>query len=186
MNPEAKELVEQLLHNSGCDRQIKHDVINLITQQDARIAELERERDEAFAANERDRSFVADARNAFSDALERRTWLLEGRGSYEWDDDRWKDEFRQAIRELNAPMEALGKIGIDWSLCPTNPEEIAAARIDWKARVAELEAALKPFAEEATAYDPPDGGDQDKAWSSYIPIGWLRRARSVLGGKNGR
>jgi len=49
------------------------------------------------------------------------------------------------------------------------------------ARIAELEAALMPFAEQAERYDPDEGDDLQSAWDSGgITIGDLRRARAVL------
>lgn len=174
----------------------------IVAEKDREIERLTRERDEAFAANERDRSIIADARNAFSDALKRRTWLLQGRGSYEWDDDRWKDEFRQAIGELEAPMDVLSKIGVDWSLCPTSPEEIAAARIDWKdrattaererdearAEVERLQLLLTPFANVAAALGTDAFDDAYKPTGRDVlpAMGDYRRAYRALNKEQGK
>jgi gamma-glutamyl:cysteine ligase YbdK (ATP-grasp superfamily) len=43
-----------------------------------------------------------------------------------------------------------------------------------------LREALKPFADAADAYDPPEGDDRDIAWSHDFQIGALRRARAAL------
>lgn len=52
------------------------------------------------------------------------------------------------------------------------------------ARVAELEAALKPFAEEAQRYEPDDGDSNMPAWSSNeFCIGHFRRAAAAMEGK---
>ena len=48
---------------------------------------------------------------------------------------------------------------------------------------AELRAALKPFAAEAEAYDPPEGDDAQIAWASRFTCGNLRDARNALRGK---
>ncbi len=80
------------------------------------------------AVNERDRSQVADVFNAIMEAIRRREWLRLGRGSYEYDDDRWRGEFSQAIDEVIEAAEPLRRIAVDWSDCPTDPKEIAAAR----------------------------------------------------------
>ena len=61
------------------------------------------------------------------EAIRRREWLRLGRGSYEYDDDRWRSEFSQAIDEVIEAAEPLRKIAADWSDCPTDPKEIAAA-----------------------------------------------------------
>lgn len=84
--------------------------------------------DAAEAALERDRSFVAETINGVHSAIQSREWLLEGRGSYEWDDDRYRDEFGQAIEAIRGPIDSLRAIAADWSNCPTDPEKIQAAR----------------------------------------------------------
>ena len=48
------------------------------------------------------------------------------------------------------------------------------------ARIAELEAALKPFADDAAAYDPDQFDDHDHAYCSRFEVGHLRSARSAL------
>lgn len=119
--------------------------LNIEKTWEAMIAEITRlrvDRDAARGALERDRSVVIDAANKFGDAYVRRCWLLDGRGSFEWDDDRYRDEFRGAYEEMAAPVEVLRKIGSDWTNCPTNHEEIAAARVDWQARAEKAEASL--------------------------------------------
>ena len=80
------------------------------------------------AVNERDRSQVATVFNAIMEAIRRREWLRLGRGSYEYDDDRWRDEFSQATDEVIEAAKLLQRIAADWSDCPTDPKEIAAAR----------------------------------------------------------
>lgn len=47
-------------------------------------------------------------------------------------------------------------------------------------RVERLEEALKPFAEAADIYDPPENDDHHAAWAHDFPIGALRRARAAL------
>ncbi len=48
------------------------------------------------------------------------------------------------------------------------------------ARIAELEAALKPFADDAAAYDPDQFDDHDHAYCNRFEVGHLRSARSAL------
>jgi hypothetical protein len=54
------------------------------------------------------------------------------------------------------------------------------------ARVRELEAVLKPFADEAAQYDENDDddapSDNDTAWSSDFTVGELRAAHQILKG----
>lgn len=80
------------------------------------------------AVNERDRTHVADVFTAIMEAIRRREWLRLGRGSYEYDDDRWRGEFSEAIDEVIEAAKPLRRIAADWSDCPTDPKEIAAAR----------------------------------------------------------
>lgn len=47
---------------------------------------------------------------------------------------------------------------------------------------AELREGLKPFADAAQLYDPPEGDDGDVAWAHDFTIGSLRRARTLLKG----
>jgi hypothetical protein len=88
----------------------------------ARVAELE-------SILERDRSRVAVGLMAIRKAVARRHWLTVGRGSYAWDDDRWKGEFAQALQEIEEALPPLAKVAADWSNCPTDPAIIAAARV---------------------------------------------------------
>ena len=46
--------------------------------------------------------------------------------------------------------------------------------------VAELMAALEPFAGAADSYDPDENDDRNVAWAHDFPIGALRRARTAL------
>ena len=142
-----------------------------ITALRARLAEVVKERDAARADLERDRSTVIVAVNSIRDEIASRSWLLEGRGPYEWDDDRYRAEFSAALDAIKMPIEKLRAIGRDWSNCPTDPDAIQAARIDWKARAERAEAALatarRVALEEAanlngwwlvmTAHGEPDG-----------------------------
>lgn len=114
-----------------------------LTAANTRADELRAERDAARAANEHDRTVIIDAHNAIHDAMARRSWLFEGRGSYEWDDDRYKDEFSAALNEIAAPLEILNKLGVDWAHCPAIDGEIQAARIDWKARAVAAQAEVE-------------------------------------------
>ena len=47
-------------------------------------------------------------------------------------------------------------------------------------RIEKLEAALKPFAKWADAYDPDEGDDHLEAWDHAPTIGMLRAARKAL------
>ena len=79
-------------------------------------------------ALERDRSNVARYVTAVKKELESRDWLREGRGSYEWDDDRWHAEFEAATTAIWKAIEPLARIAADWSNCSRDPEDITKAR----------------------------------------------------------
>ncbi len=49
---------------------------------------------------EQDRTGMAQALVDVRDEVRSRSWLLEGRGPYEWDDDKYKDEAGQAMRKV--------------------------------------------------------------------------------------
>lgn len=75
-------------------------------------------------------------------------------------------EFELWNRHSNAALEAAA--------------EITALR----ERVEKLEAALRPFAEEAARYEPPEGDDEQLLWGEFkLTIGSLRRARAAFEGK---
>ena len=106
-----------------------------------RIAELERERDEAMAALERDRTTVAGHVAAIKRCMAGYSWLREaGRGPYAYNDDRYQEEFGNALDTMEAGLRTLSKIAADWTNCPKGADAIAAARMDWQARALKAEA----------------------------------------------
>ena len=80
------------------------------------------------AMNERDRTTVADGVTAIFEAIRAHEWLRLGRGSYEWDDDRWRDEFSAAIDKIMEAMKPLQRVASDWDGCPMDRPTILAAR----------------------------------------------------------
>lgn len=54
----------------------------------------------ALAAIDRDRSGMAEALNKVKARAKASWWITEGRGSYEWDDDRYKAEVLVCLREV--------------------------------------------------------------------------------------
>jgi hypothetical protein len=77
---------------------------------------------------EQDRTTVADGISAIKKALAAREWLRLGRGSFEWDDDRWKDEFGAAYDEILEAIEPLRRVASNWQDCPEKHSEIMKAR----------------------------------------------------------
>jgi hypothetical protein len=85
-------------------------------------------------------SLVADCVTAANKAIDMRHWLTEGRGPYEWNDDRWHDEFYAAAKEIKEALAPMTKVVVDWSNCPMDAAAVVKARLDLKA---ERDAALK-------------------------------------------
>jgi hypothetical protein len=54
--------------------------------------------------------------------------MQEGRGPYEWDDDRYRDEFHRAATDLHAAIEPLRTLARDLTDCPPTQAEVDAAR----------------------------------------------------------
>lgn len=98
---------------------------------DQELGEIERLKEEVerlHAVNEADRSEVAAGIGDVMTAIRGREWLRLGRGSYEWDDDRWKDEFGAALDEIVEALDRLKKIATDKTDCPTTSLGVAQAR----------------------------------------------------------
>ena len=87
---------------------------------------------------EGDRTKVADCLSRANHAIASRDWLTEGRGSYEWNDDRWHAEFAAAADEIKEALAPLTKIAADWKFCPKTAAEVAKARLDLQAELATL------------------------------------------------
>ena len=78
---------------------------------------------------DRDRYVVAHCLVAINEAVAGRTWLLEGRGPYEWDDDDYRKEFGDALRSIREAAEPLAVVGWDKSDCTRIEERVNAARL---------------------------------------------------------
>ncbi|GLO78526.1 hypothetical protein [Sulfitobacter pontiacus] len=80
---------------------------------------------------EGDRSEIALALSNMRKAIASRYWLIEGRGSYTYEDDvQYRREFAEALSEIEAQLDALSKVARDWSNCPTDQAQIGRARRD--------------------------------------------------------
>lgn len=103
------------------------------------ILALRKDRDALSAQLEADRTKVAECLTAANKTLDSWYWLTEGRGCYEWDDDRYREEFKTAGLSIKASLAPLTKIAADWTGCPMKSDEVAQARIDWEKRALEAE-----------------------------------------------
>lgn len=96
------------------------DIVPQTSQEDARLRRV----------IERDRSRVSEVIYAVRKAIIAREWLRLGRGSYEYDDDRWKDEFGKALDEIQISLEPLRQIACDLSDSPVIRSEVIRARTE--------------------------------------------------------
>lgn len=60
-------------------------------------------------------------------------------------------------------------------------DTLRSALSEKEAECERLREALKPFADAADAYDPPEGDDDHLIWDTTLLVGDLRRARTALG-----
>lgn len=122
-----------------------------------RVEELEAEVADAKAANERTRSQVVGHINELVHSMKSHEWLMEGgRGPYEWNDERYQDEFRAASTTLTEGLQPLVTIGKDWSDCPTDWDAVRASRLSVETLTAELAEALAQLAEVKGALEALD------------------------------
>lgn len=87
---------------------------------------------------EHDRSLVAACVTSAKEAVTVRDWLMEGRGPYEWNDDRWHKEFYAAAKEFLDAIEPMRRVAQNWKDCPMDGAAVAQARIDLKDELAAL------------------------------------------------
>jgi hypothetical protein len=81
-----------------------------------------------WAIIERDRTAVAHGVREVRKAVTEHEWLRLGRGSYEYDDERWKDEFGDALDTIERAMEPLRIVAANLRDSPVETEAVAAAR----------------------------------------------------------
>jgi hypothetical protein len=86
-----------------------------------RVKELE-------AVLEHDRTAICDGVNKLKSEIRSRSWLTGGRGSYAWDDDRYRQEFLAAGEAILRALAPLEKIAYELSNCPKTQAEVIAAR----------------------------------------------------------
>lgn len=89
---------------------------------------LEAERDSARAANERDRSTVAEAVSAARRVIKSYGWATESRGPYSYDDDEYMAEFGRCLTAIESALALLDGVIKDLSDCPQTQAEVVAAR----------------------------------------------------------
>ena len=106
--------------------------------------------DNALAANELDRISLHRIIREIDEEITGRMWLLEGRGSYEWDDDRYKLEFGWAVHALQEKLEPLRKIAGDLTNSPTKQEDVdVIKRLESELRMVDEALARRPAVADA-------------------------------------
>lgn len=79
-------------------------------------------------AIDRDRYVVAYCITMIESACRGRQWTLEGRGSYEWDDDGYRKEFGFWLDDVLESLKPLKAVAWDKSDCDNSFERIIAAK----------------------------------------------------------
>ncbi|MBY2957564.1 hypothetical protein FIV32_02215 [Sphingomonadales bacterium 58] len=77
---------------------------------------------------DRDRYIVAHGLNRVRAAIRSYSWLLEGRGPYEWDDDKYRDEFGDAVKHIEAALDPFYRVAWDKSDCTKIEARVIAAK----------------------------------------------------------
>ena len=76
---------------------------------------------------ERDRRMYADCINEMQRAIGSCWWMVHSRGSYEYDDNRYQNEFGASLEKLDAILKRLGGRAADWSDSPRTEAELREA-----------------------------------------------------------
>jgi hypothetical protein len=103
-------------------------LLEILYKHKQELATLREQLATAKAIIESDRSAIADGVTKLRQELDSRFWLTEGRGSYGWDDDRYREEFLVAGQALLKAMEPLKKIAADLKNSPKTTIEVIEAR----------------------------------------------------------
>ena len=77
---------------------------------------------------ERDRTLAARIHGEIKRVLARYEWLSHSRGSYEFDDPLYQQEFGHALDEIRASLGGLHRLAKDLTDCPVDLVEITRAR----------------------------------------------------------
>lgn len=152
-----RELSSYAFAHYGGDARLYNGIHDLETAVERLKAELAAERDRLKRIIESDRTKVCDGVNALKGVIASRRWLTEGRGPYAWDDDRYRQEFRDAADAIVKALGPLETLAGNLKDSPTTTDEVLAARKDLegengrlKAEVADLQTALAAAKEELT------------------------------------
>ena len=79
---------------------------------------------------ERDRHVYFGLVERVKKTLGQHEWLRLGRGSYVYDDNRWRDEFKTMFEGVMADVATMELVSRDMQGCPCSPEEVRAAKCE--------------------------------------------------------
>jgi hypothetical protein len=140
---------------------------------------------------DRDRYVAANAHGAIEAAISRRAWLSQpGRGSYEYDDERYQLEFGLALDEIREALKPLLRLAKDKTDCTRDPVKVQAARDAAQSIIAaapddvrEVFAAGFHAAERALGYEGCDESEDALAieWEEYSALSALPAATPTEG-----
>ena len=128
---------------------------------------------DAVAAIDRDRSGMAKALAAIASEVKSRLWITEGRGPYDWDDDRYKEEAGVCLRAVlvlaDDALLASGRL----------------ADVEYKRARAALETTTEPETADGSVSDSPAPDPSALLGYAALVHGYnaLAAASSVLGEK---
>lgn len=132
-----------MTRTSGRDAQTDRVLRNLrmqLAEAELRATAATRERDEARDALARDRTGLAAALGEVVRVCDAYQWATEGRGCYEWDDERYRGVLADALSEVRAPaIAALRESGsrVSEVIAPRSSLQSAPLRLPPRARMPE-------------------------------------------------
>jgi hypothetical protein len=94
----------------------------------ARVRELQADKQRLSLIIEGERGKAGVAVQSIDKVLSSRDWLRHGRGSYEYDDERWFSEFGEAMMEIEQALISLRPIIANLEDCPHTNDEVRSAR----------------------------------------------------------
>lgn len=137
--------------------------------------------DRLMHAIDRDRYVVAVGIQEIQRAARSRSWLAEGRGPYEYDDETYQKEFGVALDEISKTLDLLRIVASDKSDCTKDEAKVSAARAAAHEVIRLF--ALQPYPRPMLATDIglSDGKDAEiarlraeqrvpKRWADVIPL----------------
>lgn len=108
------------------DEEISH--ILEVASLEQQNAAFQQRVDDALAANELDRRNLHAVVKNIDEEINGRMWLIESRGPYKWDDDRFRKEFGWAVHALQEKLEPLRKIASDLTNSPKQESGVERVR----------------------------------------------------------